>query len=68
MAPGGLPADGVEVLGEAVANAVQSEPFTTLMQSSGFGIRYMDTGEFTAFVASEDATIGELMQAVGLAE
>lgn len=68
MGPEGLPADVVETLSEAVANAVQSESFTALMQTSSFGIRYLDTEEFTEFLASEDATMGELMQAVGLAE
>lgn len=67
-APKGLPAEIEARLVAAVKKAYDSTEFRDFMTSRGFGMRYALPREFAEFMRKDDAELGALMKAVGLAK
>ena len=67
-APDGTPDDVIATLEEATQTVVESDEFIELMDNSGFGIVWRDSGEYGEFMQEQDAEFAELMEAAGLAE
>lgn len=65
--PAGMDEDIVAELNCQVDDIVQSDAYTEFMQTTGFGVDWKDTADFTDFVVNEDAAKGEIMKAAGLA-
>lgn len=68
VAPKGLPDDVRSKLVDAVKAAYDSEEYQKFMTDRGFGLRWADPEEATAIVAEDDANLGEVMKAAGLAQ
>jgi tripartite-type tricarboxylate transporter receptor subunit TctC len=67
-APKNLPKPVEARLQAAVKKAYESKEFAEFMNQRGFGMRWAGPAEFAAFMAEEDAKMGPLMRAVGLAK
>lgn len=67
-APKGLPEDVKVRLGEAMDKVVNSQEFKDFMAQRNFGTDYRDAAGFEAFLKEADASIGQALQAVGLAK
>ena len=67
-APKNLPKDIEARLLAAVKKAYESKEFRDFMQERGFGMAWMDPGQFAAYMAKQDAELGALMKQVGLAK
>jgi tripartite-type tricarboxylate transporter receptor subunit TctC len=67
-APKGLPDDVKARLGEAMDKVVSSQEFKDFMAQRNFGIDYRDAAGFEAFMHEADTSIGQALQAVGLAK
>jgi tripartite-type tricarboxylate transporter receptor subunit TctC len=67
-APKNLPKAVEARLQAAVKKAYESKEFAEFMTQRGFGLRWAEPAEFAAFMAKEDAQMGALMKAVGLAK
>lgn len=67
-APKGLPEDVKTRLVEAMDTVVNSPEFVDFMAQRNFGIDYRDAAGFEAFMQDADASIGQALQAVGLAQ
>jgi tripartite-type tricarboxylate transporter receptor subunit TctC len=67
-APKGLPEDVKARLVEALDNVFTSDEFAEFMAQRNFGIDYRDAAGFEAFMKDADASIGQALQAVGLAK
>jgi tripartite-type tricarboxylate transporter receptor subunit TctC len=67
-APKNLPKAIAARLQAAVKKAYESPEFAEFMQQRGFGMRWGNPEEFAAFMAEEDAQMGVIMKAVGLAK
>ncbi len=65
--PAGLPAEVTDVLVPALAKTYESQEFKDFMGSRGFGTIYAPPAEFETFMASRDASLGEVMKGLGLA-
>ncbi|QDZ09516.1 Bug family tripartite tricarboxylate transporter substrate binding protein [Devosia ginsengisoli] len=67
-APKGLPDDVKARLVEALDNVINSDEFKEFMAQRKFGIDYRDAAGFEAFMKDADESIGQALQAVGLAQ
>ena len=67
-APKGLPEDIKARLVDAVKAAYDSPEYTEFMEGRGFGMRWAGPDEATEIVSADDASLGEVMQAAGLAK
>lgn len=67
-APRNLPKAIEARLKTAVKKAYESKEFEEFMTQRGFGRRWAGPEEFAAFMAKEDAQMGVVMKAVGLAK
>lgn len=67
-APKGLPDDVKARLVEALDKVINSAEFAEFMAQRKFGIDYRDAAGFEAFMKDADASIGQALQAVGLAK
>ncbi|MCR6673457.1 tripartite tricarboxylate transporter substrate-binding protein [Devosia ginsengisoli] len=67
-APKGLPDDVKARLVEALDKVVNSDEFKEFMSQRNFGIDYRDAAGFEAFMKDADESIGQALQAVGLAQ
>ncbi len=66
-APKGLPKDIQDRLVTAIRKAHESKEFREFASQRGFGVVWADPGEFARFMAKDDASMGEVMKALGLA-
>ena len=66
--PAGMPDDVVKTLAEAAQKVYESEEYQSFMQQSGFGIRWMGPEDFANFMSEADATNGEIIDKLGLAQ
>lgn len=64
--PAGIPDDVVATFVGALDKARQSQDFTDVMNSGGFGIAWIPTSEGMAFIKQSDETFGRVMQESGL--
>ena len=67
-APKGLPDDVKARLTEALDKVINSDEFKEFMAQRKFGIDYRDAAGFEAFMKGADESIGQALQAVGLAK
>lgn len=67
-APKGLPDDVKARLTEALDKVINSDEFKEFMAQRKFGIDYRDAAGFEAFMQGADESIGQALQAVGLAK
>lgn len=68
VAPAGLEEEKAEKLEQAVAAVFESEEFQNFMSEQGFGARYLDSEGFDAFLEEQQTQVGEVMNAIGLAQ
>lgn len=68
VGPAGLPDEVVTRLEAAVQAAFDSAAFQEFMANRGFGVQFMPSAEFGAFMASAAATNAEVIRALGLAQ
>jgi len=66
-APKGLPKDIQDRLVAAIRKAHESREFRDFARQRGFGVVWAGPGEFARFMAKDDASMGEVMKALGLA-
>jgi len=66
--PKGLPDEVVTTLTTAFEKVWNSAEFQEFMNGRGFGLVWKPGSEFADWMASSDASLGEVMQAVGLAK
>lgn len=66
--PKGMPDDVVATLTAALENVWNSAEFQEFMKGRGFGLAYKPGAEFAQWMSDSDASLGSVMQAVGLAK
>ena len=66
VGPAGLDENIVAEIECHVEDITQSEGFIKFMGDSGYGIKYRNAADFTAFAAEDDKVKGEVMTAAGL--
>ncbi len=66
--PQGLPDEVVETLVPALEKIHASDEFRDFMAQRGFGMIFLGPEDFRAFMAESDASLGEVMQNLGLAQ
>ena len=66
-APKGIPDDVTTTLTTALEKVWQSADFQEFMNGRGFGLEWKAGDDFAAWMASSDASLGEVMTAVGMA-
>lgn len=66
--PPGMPEDVVATLTTAFEKVWNSAEFQDFMKGRGFGLVWKPGDEFSEWMASSDASLGEVMKAVGLAK
>lgn len=67
VGPKGMDPAAQKVLETAVKEVVKSKPFTDFMTKQGFGIEFLDAAAFGTFLADQQKTVGETLNAIGLA-
>ena len=65
LVPAGTPKHAIDVLREATKKVVASSEFKEFMSTSGFEILYKDGPECDKFVASQEASLSELLGLLG---
>lgn len=65
-APAGLPQDVLDTLAEAVKTAFESDQYQNFLSQSGYSGLYMGPEEATAFIASEEERLKDLMERAGV--
>jgi tripartite-type tricarboxylate transporter receptor subunit TctC len=66
--PKDMPDDVVATLSAAFEKAYQSDQFQEFMKGRGFGLVWKPGPEFAEWMAESDASLGQVMAAVGLAK
>lgn len=66
--PKGMPDEVTATLTEALENVWNSAEFQDFMNGRGFGLVWKPGNEFVDWMAGSDASLGEVMQAVGMAK
>jgi tripartite-type tricarboxylate transporter receptor subunit TctC len=67
-APKGLPKEAVDRLVPALKKAWESKEFKDFMNQRGFGMVWGDPGQFAKHMAEDDAKMGKVMKALGIAK
>ena len=67
VAPAGTPPEATAVILEALRTVHEADAFREFMANRGFGVGWLETEEFSAFMAQSDTELGAVMEAVGLA-
>lgn len=67
-APKGLPQPIAEKLSAALKKAQESKEFRDFMNSRGFALVYADASSFGKFMNDDNATMGRLLKAAGMAK
>ena len=66
--PAGMPEDVTATLAAAFEKVWNSAEFQDFMKGRGFGLVWKPGAEFASWMEESDASLGEVMQAVGLAK
>jgi len=66
--PKGMPQEVVDTLLPVLKDIHESEQFREFMADRGFGVTWRDPDGFRTWMAESNASLGEVMKAVGLAE
>lgn len=66
--PAGMPEEVTTTLTAALEKVWQSAEFQDFMSGRGFGLVWKPGSEFADWMAASDASLGEVMQAVGMAK
>ncbi len=66
--PKGLPKDVQDRLVAGIKKAHDSSEFRDFMKQRGFGVVWGNPQEFSAYMAKDDANMGQVMKALGLAK
>ena len=66
LGPKGMPQDIVDKLEGVVAKVVKSKEFIDFMNGRGYGIFWLPSKDFTAFMDKADEANGKVMKAAGL--
>ena len=66
--PAGMPNDVTATLATAFEKVWNSSEFQDFMKGRGFGLVWKPGAEFASWMEESDASLGEVMQAVGLAK
>jgi len=67
-APKGTPQEIIDILEKAIAKVHQSAEFKEFMKNRGYGMVWMDSKAFAAFLEKADKDNGEVMKAAGLVQ
>ncbi len=67
-APKGLPKDIQTALTTAIKKAHDSKEFRDFMSARGFGVTWGGPDQFATYMAKDDANMGQVMKALGLAK
>lgn len=65
-APKGTPPEIVAVLEKAIEKVVKSDDFVKFMKNRGYGIFWMNSGDFAQYLTKADKDNGEIMKAAGI--
>ncbi len=65
-APKGTPKEIADILEKAIAKVHKSPDFIKFMNNRGYGIQWMDSTAFAAFLEKADKNNGEVMKAAGI--
>jgi tripartite-type tricarboxylate transporter receptor subunit TctC len=65
-APHGTPQPAIQALEASIRRTVESREFTAAAEKLGVRAAYLPAGEFGRLIATEDASLSRLMQAIGL--
>jgi tripartite-type tricarboxylate transporter receptor subunit TctC len=65
-APKGTPKEITDILEKAIAKVHKSPDFIKFMNNRGYGIQWMDSTAFAAFLEKADKNNGEVMKAAGI--
>jgi tripartite-type tricarboxylate transporter receptor subunit TctC len=68
VGPQGLPEDVATRLMDALEAVYNSDDYQSFMAAQGYGVRWARGEEFGTFMEQADASLGETMEAVGLAQ
>lgn len=68
VGPKGLPDDITKTLEAALQKVYNSDEFKAFMDKRGYGMKWRDTADFSAYIAKNDKQMGKIMKAVGLAK
>ncbi|MBO0347045.1 tripartite tricarboxylate transporter substrate binding protein [Roseibium sp. CAU 1637] len=68
VVPKGVDEAIVEKLSAAMEKIYKDPEYADFMQKRGFGLRYMGSAEFGEFLGEEDASMGVVLKAIGLAK
>jgi tripartite-type tricarboxylate transporter receptor subunit TctC len=68
FAPKGLPDDLRDKYSALFKKISESQEYRDFMKTRGFGIRFMDSADFSKFVAQNDQDMGKVLKAVGMAK
>lgn len=68
VGPEGLPEDVAATLTEALEAVYNSDEYHEFMTAQGFGMRWAAAEDFATFMEEADASLGDTMRAVGLAQ
>lgn len=67
VGPAGLPEDVATRLADALEAVYNSDEYREFMTAQGYGVRWAKGEEFGTFMEQADASLGQTMEAVGLA-
>ncbi|MBU1312917.1 MAG: tripartite tricarboxylate transporter substrate binding protein [Alphaproteobacteria bacterium] len=68
VAPAEIPQDVADKLTEAVKAVVNDPAYLSFMEERGYATQWTPGEEFSRFMATSDATLGQTLQSVGLAK
>lgn len=65
-APAGIPEDVLAELANAIDATMNNPEFLERMSTAGLNIQYVPTSDIAAFMAEQDAVMGQLLEAAGV--
>lgn len=68
VVPAGVDPEIVAILSAEMEKVYNDPEYIAFMQGRGFGLRYLDADAFGSFLAENDAAMGDVLTALGLAK
>lgn len=65
-APAGIPEEALAELADAIDATMNNPEFLARMNTAGLNIQYVPTSDIAAFMAEQDAVMGQLLEAAGV--
>jgi tripartite-type tricarboxylate transporter receptor subunit TctC len=65
-APAGIPEEALAELADAIDATMNNPEFLERMNTAGLNIQYVPTSDIAAFMAEQDAVMGQLLEAAGV--